>query len=82
MSQFAASNIKLIVGLGNVGPKYALTRHNVGFMWVDELVSSYQAKWHENNVWKAYTAEIPFNGEIVTVCKPTTMMNSSGTASE
>ncbi len=64
----------LIVGLGNPGPKYTLTRHNVGFMVIDELISSL-------NVTKLSSSS--FNGELYKsnnhfLLKPLTFMNLSG----
>ena len=73
----------LIVGLGNVGAEYEGTRHNVGFMVVDEMVR--QAR--ENNVnavWslerRAYRTELRLKGRTLVLIKPTTYMNLSGEA--
>ncbi|WII92114.1 aminoacyl-tRNA hydrolase [Kingella negevensis] len=73
-------NIKLIVGLGNIGTEYEHTRHNVGFWFLDEL--AYQ--------WKAnFKAEKKFFGDVARVArpqgevwllKPSTYMNLSGKA--
>ena len=68
----------LIVGLGNIGPEYADTRHNVGFMVADELVKS--AKTSFTNLRLAYYAELSHKGRKVFVIKPTTYMNLSGKA--
>lgn len=70
--------IKLIVGLGNPGSKYDETRHNAGFVLLDELARSYSA---------GFSAEKKFQGDIsratiadcdVRLLKPTTYMNLSG----
>ena len=70
--------MKLIVGLGNPGSKYALTRHNVGFMVIDQLA----LKW-EKPVWQhkesALIAEY-HRGERILLVKPQTFMNDSGVA--
>ncbi len=68
----------LIVGLGNVGSEYEGTRHNAGFMVVDELASAAEAKWSLER--HAYRAEIKVKGRQVTLIKPTTYMNLSGKA--
>jgi PTH1 family peptidyl-tRNA hydrolase len=71
--------IKLIVGLGNPGEKYAKTRHNLGFEVVDNLAKKLNA---ENfNLEKKFHAEISkvtIDGEVVTLMKPQTFMNLSG----
>lgn len=71
--------MKLIVGLGNVGSKYAKTRHNLGFMVVDQLVAS--EDWPALKLEKKFKAELRL-GDIgktaVILAKPTTMMNLSG----
>ena len=73
--------MKLIVGLGNPGREYRDTRHNVGFMVVDEI-----ARRHNLALVMA-PSQIPdamiakkFGGEAVLVAKPLTFMNNSGEA--
>ena len=68
----------LIVGLGNIGPEYADTRHNIGFMILDELVKQENNKFY--NMRLAYYAEVPYKGRTLHLIKPTTYMNLSGKA--
>jgi PTH1 family peptidyl-tRNA hydrolase len=68
----------LIVGLGNIGPEYADTRHNIGFMILDELVKQAGEKFHHMRL--AYYAEVPYKGRMLHLIKPTTYMNLSGKA--
>lgn len=68
----------LIVGLGNIGPEYADTRHNVGFMIADELVGEAGASY--SLMRHAYYSEFKHKGKTVIVIKPTTYMNLSGKA--
>lgn len=68
----------LIVGLGNIGPEYADTRHNIGFMVADELVKEAQASY--STLKYAFYAEFKFSGKTIYVIKPTTFMNLSGKA--
>jgi len=67
----------LVVGLGNPGSEYASTRHNIGFMAVDELV-----RRHSFSPWKAKfqgaVSEGTIGSEKVVVLKPQTFMNLSG----
>jgi len=69
----------LIVGLGNPGLKYEKTRHNVGFMVVDNLLKKLtQVKdsvWEENKKFNALTARV---GEDLILAKPLSFMNASG----
>ncbi len=68
---------RLIVGLGNPGPKYAGNRHNVGFMVVDQLVSRYHASLREK--FKGLLAKTTTSaGHEVVLLKPLTFMNLSG----
>jgi len=67
----------LIVGLGNPGAKYAMTRHNVGFMAADSLAGS-DAKWKSEK--NALTYSINTSGHKVIIAKPQTFMNRSGDA--
>ena len=67
------SNLKLIVGLGNPGTKYTETRHNAGFLVVDELARRWGLTFK-----KGRNAQVAANS--VTLIKPTTFMNRSGQA--
>ncbi len=68
----------LIVGLGNIGPEYANTRHNIGFNIADELVESLNGSFELLRL--AYYAEVSYKGKKLHVIKPTTFMNLSGKA--
>lgn len=68
----------LIVGLGNIGPEYANTRHNIGFNIADELVESLGGSFELLRL--AYYAEVSHKGKKLHVIKPTTFMNLSGKA--
>ena len=76
--------MKIIVGLGNIGEKYVLTRHNCGFLALDEFVrqieesEGIQIKWKEEEKLKAITTKIPYKGQILFLIKPNTLMNNSG----
>ena len=62
------------MGLGNIGGRYAISRHNVGFMFLDELASKHSANFDESSKLKCLIAR----HDGVVLAKPTTMMNSSG----
>lgn len=69
--------MKLVVGLGNPGPKYERTRHNIGFMAVDEIVRRHgfrspREKFH-GIAWEG-----DVDGERIVALKPMTFMNESG----
>lgn len=68
----------LIVGLGNIGSEYADTRHNIGFMVVDQLVK--EANGSFSTLKLAAYSEYKQRGHNVYVIKPTTYMNLSGKA--
>ncbi len=72
--------MKLVVGLGNIGPQFARTRHNIGFMTVDRLALDHGATWHLEDKFMASTAQFDLNGERVILAQPHTMMNLSGEA--
>ena len=72
--------MKLIVGLGNPGPEYSETRHNVGFWVADELARRHEATFRKSAKWQARTARIIEGGEDVLLAEPTTFMNLSGRA--
>ncbi|MBI5975553.1 aminoacyl-tRNA hydrolase [Staphylococcus canis] len=71
--------MKCIVGLGNIGKKYELTRHNIGFEVIDAFLSKYQLKLDKQKFRGAYTIE-NINGEKVMLIEPLTLMNLSGDA--
>lgn len=70
--------MKLIVGLGNPGLQYKKTRHNVGFMFVDELVKQYKGKFTLNKSLKCELFETLVANEKLIIIKPQTFMNLSG----
>ena len=73
--------MKLIVGLGNPGPKYALTRHNIGFILIDALAERCGAPaWRPDQRLDAELTEAELDGQKIILAKPTTFMNDSGLA--
>ena len=68
----------LIAGLGNIGPEYELTRHNIGFLVLDQLADDHKIDFQLGR--HAYKAELKYKGKIVHLIKPTTYMNLSGKA--
>ena len=70
--------MKLIVGLGNIGQEYENTRHNIGFMVVDELAKRLGVTFGKEDR-SAYCAEYRAPEKIL-IIKPTTYMNLSGIA--
>jgi PTH1 family peptidyl-tRNA hydrolase len=68
----------LIIGLGNIGEKYAATRHNIGFQVIDHLAKEESAVFKTERY--AHVAQIKYKGRILILCKPTTYMNLSGKA--
>ncbi|EXJ23442.1 Peptidyl-tRNA hydrolase [Alkalibacterium sp. AK22] len=69
--------MKLIVGLGNPGAKYAQTKHNIGFITLDEL--AYQNHWNfDRSKFESIYAEGMIGTEKVLLVKPQTFMNESG----
>lgn len=71
--------MKLVAGLGNPGPRYAGSRHNVGFMVVDELARRWAVSVDKyDRDFEAVRAECQAYGERVLLLKPQTYMNLSG----
>jgi PTH1 family peptidyl-tRNA hydrolase len=69
--------MKLVVGLGNPGPQYEATRHNIGFLCLDYLVDQWRAQGPViKNKAEVYSAQV--DGEQVLLIKPQTFMNLSG----
>jgi PTH1 family peptidyl-tRNA hydrolase len=71
--------MKVIVGLGNPGPKYQTNRHNIGFMAIDRFASSKPpVRFREE--FKSLVAKVDVGGTSVLLVKPQTFMNLSGEA--
>lgn len=72
--------MKLIVGLGNPGPEYRGTRHNVGFMVADALADRWRVRDEWREKFDALQIKTAAGGEPVLIAKPLTFMNLSGQA--
>lgn len=70
--------MKLIVGLGNPGLLYKKTRHNVGFMFVDQLIKDFKLKFSYHKNLKCEIVQFLMGNEKIIVIKPQTYMNLSG----
>ncbi|MEX2014389.1 MAG: aminoacyl-tRNA hydrolase [Candidatus Saccharimonadales bacterium] len=71
----------LIVGLGNIGEKYADSRHNIGFKAVDRFASKFDfSKWSEKHALRSLIAESTLENNKIILIKPMTYMNNSGEA--
>jgi PTH1 family peptidyl-tRNA hydrolase len=74
--------LRLIVGLGNPGPEYENTRHNVGFWWVDAVAHRFQAQWRFERQHDAMAArfipDITGCTDHIVLLKPQSYMNRSG----
>ena len=68
----------LIVGLGNIGPQYLFTRHNIGFMAVDYLAKQKDLSFKIDRL--ASVSSYKLKGHTIYLIKPTTFMNLSGKA--
>ena len=74
------SEIKLIVGLGNPGEKYADTRHNAGEWLIERLARRFNVSLNPENKFFGKTVRTLVNGKEVRLLVPTTFMNLSGKA--
>ena len=68
----------LIVGLGNIGPDYADTRHNIGFMVLDALAKASNAVFEDRRY--GFVAQMRLRNKSLVLLKPSTFMNLSGNA--
>ncbi|HET7479502.1 MAG TPA: aminoacyl-tRNA hydrolase [Rubrobacteraceae bacterium] len=68
----------VVVGLGNPGRSYERTRHNAGYLVADELAKRHNGSWRKKK--KSEAAPISLGLKNVTLLKPTTYMNNSGSA--
>src|SRR5438132_2706236 len=74
LGQTHPTQIRLVAGLGNPGPEYAGTRHNIGFMVVDHLGAEFGSTWEKSTKWDALTSK---HGDTL-LAKPMSFMNRSG----
>lgn len=72
---------KIVVGLGNPGPKYDNTRHNVGFKAIDSIANEFDINVDKHK-FKALVGDGVINGVRCLLVKPLTFMNESGIAVE
>jgi PTH1 family peptidyl-tRNA hydrolase len=68
----------LITGLGNIGPEYENTRHNIGFQILDKVAQKYDLNFASNKL--GATASYKIKGRSILLLKPSTFMNRSGKA--
>lgn len=76
-SYFRLTLLKLIVGLGNPGSKYEKTRHNAGFLVLDQILAQVGGSW-QGRKFDAEWARAPLLGHDCLFLKPQTYMNLSG----
>lgn len=74
--------MKLIIGLGNIGREYHQTRHNLGFMVLDNFADANQLSWLKKDKFKSLVAEGVLNGQKIILAKPVTLYNLSGEAAQ
>lgn len=67
-------SIRLVAGLGNPGPEYVATRHNIGFMVVDQFAAQFGSTWERSGKWDALSTKC---GPVLLI-KPLSFMNRSG----
>ena len=72
--------MKLLVGLGNPTSCYELTRHNAGFLCLEQLASEYSLTWTEKKKLRGWQAQGEILGAKCLLLKPQTWMNNSGMA--
>lgn len=77
---FGGEKTKLIVGLGNPGAEYDLTRHNIGFYVLDALVRAENSSYSDKKPLKSLVADLKVGSTRLIVVKPQTFMNLSGEA--
>ncbi len=73
------ASLKLIVGLGNPGPEYLMTRHNAGFWFVEALANKLSLNFSFDKKFQAEVCRYQSGSTDCWICKPQTYMNDSGT---
>jgi peptidyl-tRNA hydrolase, PTH1 family len=76
----SATDLKIIVGLGNPGPEHLLTRHNAGFWLVDALAAKLGGRFRSHTKFQGEICRVTMGGEEISLLKPMTYMNRSGLA--
>lgn len=71
-------SMKIILAQGNPGAEYAQTRHNVGWMIVNQLAEQHKAAFGEQAKFHSYVAPLQIGDEKVLLVKPTTFYNETG----
>jgi len=71
---------KFIIGLGNPEKKYESTRHNIGFLLIEEILSKHNVKITLKSKLKSFYSEFNFDGTKYKLFMPNTYMNNSGEA--
>lgn len=72
-------DVKIVVGLGNPGPRFAATRHNLGFQVVERLAAAHGLRFQQRR-FRAELAQGEVLGQRLVLAKPRTYMNASGEA--
>lgn len=72
--------IRLIIGLGNPGPRYETTRHNAGFWLADHFADDLHAGFNQDRPFFSWVAKARWKNDLVVLAKPSTFMNRSGQA--
>jgi len=80
LSPSVAAAIQLVVGLGNPGADYVMTRHNVGWWFVDALARAHGGSFSHERKFSGDVCRITVAGHDLRLLKPTTFMNRSGQA--
>lgn len=70
--------IDVVFGLGNPGSQYSLTRHNVGFWYLDMMAEKYSCVFKKETKFHAEISSLLFDNRKVWLVKPQTFMNKSG----
>ena len=69
-----------LIGLGNPGKKYSISRHNIGFLLLEDLSKKYNSKFFLKDKLKSYYSEFKNNDSTYRLFLPNTFMNNSGDA--
>jgi PTH1 family peptidyl-tRNA hydrolase len=72
--------MKLIIGLGNPEKEHQWTRHNFGWLALDNLAEKHELKWRKHKISQANITELHLGREKIILAKPLTFMNNSGLA--